>query len=176
MCVFVHTVSYLLYHCDGRVPPPTVSGPSARYGIGKSRVFDRDTIADAVEQVAPAVVNIAVSTGGKVFGPFMLPGGTSTGSGVIIHSTEAVTHVVTNAHVVNLGPDSTNLTITLTDGRTFPGRVKSIDDDTDLCLIEMDAGTKLHAATLGRSDSLRAGEWSTSKQMLRSTWATLVVQ
>jgi HtrA serine peptidase 2 len=139
---------------------------SAAPGTTEDKPLTRFAIADAVARVAPAVVNITVtmSTGDRwIFGPFSPPTtlAQSTGSGFIFDSKEGL--VLTNAHVVTEmrnAPQTSEMTITLQDGRSFPGAVESVDALTDLAIVRiLEAGTDLPAAELGRSSSLRTGEW-----------------
>ena len=75
------------------------------------------------------------------------------GSGVII---DPDGYVLTNEHVVG-GADQ--VTVTLTDGREFEGRVLGSDPRYDLAVIKID-GENLPVAKLGDSDDLLVGEWA----------------
>jgi serine protease Do len=86
--------------------------------------------------------------------PYNLPAGqtaTAIGSGVIFNSNG---WILTNHHVVD-GADQ--LTVRLTDGRTFPATVYGTDTLTDLAIVKIDA-TGLPTATLGDSSSLQPGQ------------------
>eukprot|EP00898_Chlorokybus_atmophyticus_P003820 jgi/Chlat1/4439/Chrsp29S04404 len=120
--------------------------------------LSRHFIADAVEKVAPAVVNIRVAYG--LLEPLGIQ---QAGSGAIINENGTV---LTNAHVVapeagfrNNSRRAAEITVSLQDGRTFPGRVLSSDTLSDLALVKIDAETPLPVAHLGSSEKLRAGEW-----------------
>merc|ERR1712176_957496 len=70
--------------------------------------------------------------------------------------------IVTNAHVVETRRRSSKggkLTITLHDGRVFPGEVVSTDPLSDLAIVKVDCKEDLPTVTLGDSNSLRVGEW-----------------
>ena len=131
-------------------------------------------IADAVQKVGPAVVRIdskrtVANQGGSGFfsnDPAFgrLFGGQSqgqspqrveqgTGSGFIIDSKGII---LTNAHVID-GADQ--VTVTLTDGRTFSGKVMGEDTATDVAVVKIEA-TDLPVAPLGNSTQLRPGEWA----------------
>ena len=131
-------------------------------------------IADAVQKVGPAVVRIdskrtVANQGGAGFfsnDPAFgrLFGGQSqgrsperveqgTGSGFIIDSKGII---LTNAHVID-GADQ--VTVTLTDGRTFSGKVMGEDTATDVAVVKIEA-TDLPVAPLGDSTQLRPGEWA----------------
>jgi Do/DeqQ family serine protease len=129
-------------------------------------------IADAVEQVGPSVVRIDAARTVKSRRPSMLddpffrqffgdgleeaPQGREergTGSGFVISDDGLV---VTNAHVIDRAD---TVTVTLRDGREFPGKVLGTDPLTDLAVIRIDA-KQLPVARLGNSDQLRPGEWA----------------
>ncbi|KAL4447599.1 hypothetical protein ABPG75_004818 [Micractinium tetrahymenae] len=130
-------------------------------------------ISDAAAKAAPAVVNITVQASGA------LPVG-SSGSGFII---DADGTILTNAHVVSdaiqrhyygggagggaagggggnaAGAGSKGITVTLQDGRIFEGRLVSYDTVSDLAVLRIESDAPLPTAKLGRSASLRVGEW-----------------
>ncbi|MBX3030087.1 MAG: trypsin-like peptidase domain-containing protein [Chloroflexi bacterium] len=129
--------------------PPAVSVPVAE------AAGDNETIISVVEQVAPAVVTINVTTQAieSQFpgnGPqgFVQQG---SGSGVII---DADGLILTNHHVVQ---DADTVQVILADGRRFDGTVAGIDTYTDLAFVRIDA-TGLPTAELGDSSSLRLGQ------------------
>ena len=62
--------------------------------------------------------------------------------------------ILTNHHVV---ADSTNLTVQLSDGRSFPAKVYGSDTLTDLAIVKIDA-SGLPTASLGESGQLRVGQ------------------
>lgn len=77
---------------------------------------------------------------------------TSGGSGFLI-TPEG--HIVTNNHVVK---DSSQVTVTLNDGREFEATVIGTDARTDLAVIKIEA-EDLPYLIFGDSDDLRVGEW-----------------
>lgn len=117
---------------------------------------DNETIIDVVEQVAPAVVTINVTTqatqsqfpGRNGSQGFVQSG---TGSGVII---DADGLILTNHHVVQ---DAATVEVILADGRRFDGTVAGIDTYTDLAFVRIEA-TGLPTAELGDSSALRLGQ------------------
>lgn len=137
-----------------------------------------EVIADLVQRVGPAVVNI--DTVSKERNPFyspqqyqmqdpffgqMMPFGffgmqqqspylvrKGIGSGFII-SPDGL--IVTNNHVV-IG--STQLTVTLPDGKTYTGKVVGKDPGTDLALVKI-PGQGLPTLPLANPKSLRVGQW-----------------
>lgn len=139
--------------------------------IGKDvREENKNFIAQAVEQVGPAVVRIdasrTVSRGNpqtlenplfrQFFGeeaPLPERVERGTGSGFIIDSDG---RLVTNAHVIE-GSDAVK--VTLKDGRVFEGRVLGADSVTDVAVIKIDANN-LPTVKLGDSENLTPGEWA----------------
>ena len=80
-----------------------------------------------------------------------LPGGSSTGTGVVLSSDG---YIVTNAHVV---ADALTVTIDLTDGRSLPATLIGADAVSDLAVLHIPAGD-LIAATFGDSTALQVGD------------------
>jgi S1-C subfamily serine protease len=131
---------------------------------------NRNFIADAVEQVGPAVIRIDSSREvasampenfdnpffRRFFGEEMpLPERVErgTGSGFIVSDDG---HIITNAHVVE-GSDLVR--VTLKDGREFEGQVVGTDPVTDVAAIKIEA-TNLPTVTLGSSEALTPGQWA----------------
>jgi serine protease Do len=73
------------------------------------------------------------------------------GSGFVI---DPGGYVVTNHHVVD---SAETIDITLSDGRTLPGKVVGIDPETDLALVKVEA-TGLPALKFGQSSVMKVGE------------------
>ncbi|MEG3859434.1 HhoA/HhoB/HtrA family serine endopeptidase [Microcoleus sp. herbarium12] len=77
------------------------------------------------------------------------------GSGFIIDKSGIV---LTNAHVVD---KADRVTVTLNDGRTFPGEVQGTDEVTDLAVVKINTKqVNLPVATLGDSDAVKVGDWA----------------
>jgi len=76
------------------------------------------------------------------------------GSGFILDKSGVI---LTNAHVVD---KADKVTVRLKDGRTFEGKVKGIDEVTDLAVVKIDAGKDLPVAPLGSSDNVEVGDWA----------------
>jgi len=85
--------------------------------------------------------------------PFQPQRERSLGSGFIISEDG---FILTNDHVVK-GADE--VTVKLSDGRSFPAAVKGLDPKLDLALLKIEVGADLPAVKLGDSDALRVGEW-----------------
>jgi serine protease Do len=80
----------------------------------------------------------------------------ATGSGVIVR---ADGYILTNDHVVDGAPGGT-VTVTLSDGREFQGKVYP-DFRSDLAVVKIDPGnTPLPVATFGDSNSVEPGQWA----------------
>ncbi|MGA8833938.1 MAG: trypsin-like peptidase domain-containing protein, partial [Desulfomonilaceae bacterium] len=73
------------------------------------------------------------------------------GSGVIISEDGLI---LTNAHVVK---DADEITVTISDKRSFKAKVKGIDPESDIAVIKIDA-KGLPTANLGDSSKLKVGE------------------
>ena len=132
---------------------------------------NRNFIADAVEQVGPAVIRIDSSRevaeampedfdNNPFFRRFFpedmpLPERIErgTGSGFIVSDDG---HIITNAHVVE-GSDLVR--VTLKDGREFEGQVVGTDPVTDVAAVKIEA-TELPTVTLGSSEELTPGQWA----------------
>lgn len=77
-----------------------------------------------------------------------------TGSGVVI---DDAGHIVTNSHVVR---GASRVTIALSDGQKFPGKVVGTDPYTDVGVVQFEKKPEgLTVARLGSSKELRVGQW-----------------
>ena len=131
------------------------------------------SFADLAARVAPAVVNIKVTSIAKadfpdqLFGEnFPFPGfrmpmpqqpeqfkRQGTGSGFIIRKDGLI---LTNNHVV---ANAQEITVTLSDKQQYKGKVLGLDPKTDLAVIKIEPKDSLPAVTLGNSEMLRVGDW-----------------
>ena len=75
------------------------------------------------------------------------------GSGFLIDQSGVL---LTNSHVVN-GADK--VTVTLKDGRKFIGKVRGVDEVTDLAVVKIE-GKDLPVAPLGNSADVQVGDWA----------------
>src|SRR5919197_4186836 len=75
------------------------------------------------------------------------------GSGFIIDRDGTI---LTNYHVVD---GAEKIVVTLSDGRTFDGKVLGKDEKTDIAVIRISANHELPTAPIGDSDRLDVGEW-----------------
>lgn len=114
-------------------------------------------IVKAVQQAAPAVVNIqgektiaaADFTGGSVEGVRRVNG---MGTGVII---DPRGYILTNHHVV---AGVRQINVTLDDGSQLTARLIARDPETDLAILKVDASKPLPVITIGTSSDLMPGE------------------
>ena len=75
------------------------------------------------------------------------------GSGAIINESG---YILTNEHVIR---QADKITVTLTDGREFEGKIRGKDERSDLAVIKIEADNLL-AVHLGDSDKARIGQWA----------------
>jgi len=149
-----------------------MGGPSLPGGpapLERSRISDAaptaslmpggNVIVDAVAKVGPAVVRIDTvrrtvnPLGGLLGGGPAIQQQQGQGSGFITRSDGVV---LTNAHVVE---GASEVTVTLPDGRSLPGKVLGGDPVTDVAVVKIEA-QDLPTVAIGNSDSLQPGEWA----------------
>ncbi|MBO5129465.1 MAG: trypsin-like peptidase domain-containing protein [Oscillospiraceae bacterium] len=99
------------------------------------------SLQEIYEKNIPSVVSISCT----------LPGGTSTGTGVIMSDQG---YIVTNCHVVE---DAHSITVLLTDERTFQASIVGSDAVSDLAVLYIEAND-LIPAEFGDSGVLRVGD------------------
>ncbi len=133
---------------------------------------------EIVEKVGPAVVNVAVTSGGGGSSRQLPPGpfggppggggpgggppgrppgpggpGMSAGSGVVI---DPRGYILTNNHVVE---DASDIKVTFSDGREVPATIVGTDPKTDLAVIKVkDENKQLPSIPWGSYDTLRVGD------------------
>jgi serine protease Do len=141
---------------------------------------------DVIERVGPAVVNIQVNekartAGGaenlpatpkgmeeffkRFFGDnfqgFQVqprqeqeqPPAKGLGSGFVI---DPDGYIVTNNHVAG---EASRISVTLQDGRSYPGKLIGKDPETDLALVKIDAGRPLPFVRFSTAPTPRPGQW-----------------
>jgi Do/DeqQ family serine protease len=130
------------------------------------------TLAPMIEAIAPAVVNIAVTTNAppgqatpqdellrRFFDFEGPPGGRDrgqvegAGSGVIVDATNG--YILTNHHVI---ANADNITVTLAENRSLTARIVGTDEGSDLAVLQV-AASNLHSIPFGDSASLRVGDY-----------------
>jgi Do/DeqQ family serine protease len=132
-------------------------------------VIDARPLADVLDEVTPAVVNIAVTSGSPAennplyndpyFRRFFdspemprQPPRMSAGSGVIVDAANG--YIITNHHVVE---GAGEIAVTLKDRRRFTAELVGSDKATDVAVLQIQADN-LTALSLGDPDSLRVGD------------------
>ncbi|MQA31648.1 MAG: Do family serine endopeptidase [Luteitalea sp.] len=162
---------------QGSAADATTSAPQATATTAPQSIAGgRDSYADIVQVVAPAVVTIRTEGRARVaptqfrggdqedmlrrffgeqFGPGqrMPPMGKQRGlgSGVVV---TADGYILTNHHVIDNAED---IRVELTDGRTFTANLVGSDKPSDLALLKIDA-TDLTALPPGNSDTVKVGD------------------
>ena len=127
------------------------------------------SLAPVLDRVTPSVVNVYTSTRVRVRSPllddpffrrfFNVPERSrervsqSLGSGVIVDAEKG--YVLTNNHVIQGADD---ISVTLSDGRSFDAEVIGTDPDTDLAMIRIPA-EDLDALEFADSNELRVGDF-----------------
>ena len=117
-------------------------------------------VKDAVQKVSPSVLRIDTETHLKEEdGVRISPGWLQEGQGSgVIFSAEGL--VLTNAHVVD---DTTKVSVTLADGRSFRAQVAGSDEVTDIAVLKIltdgDAIEQFPVAEFGDSDTLEVGQF-----------------
>jgi S1-C subfamily serine protease len=158
----VFAPALLLASCNGALLLPGQNRPQERTRISDAPVAvalkpDSNVIVDAVQKVGPAVVRIDTvkrmvnSLGGVLGGGPAIQQQQGQGSGFITRSDGVL---LTNAHVVE---GSSEVHVTLPDGRSFSGKVLGADPLTDVAVVKVVA-SRLPVAPLGDSAKVRPGE------------------
>ena len=121
-------------------------------------------VSDIVDEVMPSIVaitNVSQTEYQSFWGQSKTYESTSCGSGIIVSQDDNYLYIATNNHVVN---GANSLTVTFNDESTVSAEVKGTDPSTDLAVIrvalssiESDTMNNIKVATLGDSDSLKAG-------------------
>ena len=133
------------------------------------------SLADMVEKLQPAVVNISTKQRVKVQNPFAgTPFGEmfgmgqgqpqtrqaqSLGSGFIISSDG---YIVTNNHVVSAGAEGASveqITVTLTNKEEYTAKLVGRDAATDLAVLKIVSNKPLPFVKFGDSTKARVGDW-----------------
>lgn len=133
------------------------------------------SLADMVEKLQPAVVNISTKQrvqvqnpfAGTPFGDLFGQGGgqpqtrqaQSLGSGFIISSDG---YIVTNNHVVSAGAEGASveqITVTLTDREEYTAKLIGRDAATDIAVLKIEPKKSLPFVKFGDSSKARVGDW-----------------
>ena len=125
-------------------------------------IEDVSAIVDATLPSVVSITNTQVYQSNSWFGPSQTYEVPSSGSGIIVGQNDSELLIVTNNHVVS---DTEGLTVTFADESTADAAIKGTDSEADLAVIAVpldsisaDTKSKIKAATLGDSDSLKMGQ------------------
>lgn len=126
-------------------------------------------IADMVEKVSPAVVNIETSVTTSSNDPFFddpffryflgdsyLPKtniAQGIGTGFIINEDG---FVVTNQHVID---KADSITVNISENENYKAKVVGQDYELDLAVLKIESNKKFETLQMGDSDKIRVGEW-----------------
>lgn len=148
--VGVLALSIVLTACSSN----TASVPSAVNGASNSTtpgtVVSIPSFADLINGANPSVVEIDTSATLRAGRRTVQQQG--AGSGWIWNANGTI---VTNNHVVT---GASSITVTTSDGKTFPASVINTDPVNDLALIKINA-TQLKSMTVGDASKVRSGDW-----------------
>lgn len=125
-------------------------------------IEDVSAIVDATLPSVVSITNTQLYQSNSWFGPSQTYEVPSSGSGIIVGQNDSELLIVTNNHVVS---DTEGLTVTFADESTADAAIKGTDSEADLAVIAVpldsisaDTKSKIKAATLGDSDSLKMGQ------------------
>jgi serine protease Do len=118
--------------------------------------------AGVAARLRPSIVNVYATSRGSADAPaaaWRYPRDTGTepsfkdGSGFLIQPSG---YILTNAHVVQ---NADRIMVTLSDARVLRAEIVGADPAIDVALLHVDTTDGLPAAVLGKSATLRVGEW-----------------
>jgi serine protease Do len=165
-------------------PPAAAQAATVSTPISHAIAGGRDSYADVVDVVSPAVVTVHAQGRARIsptqfqfpdddfFGQFFGSPGQGNqrgqrgqrGQGMprapkqnALGSGVVVTtdgYVLTNNHVVDSAED---VSVDFTDGRTLPAKIIGTDKASDLALLKV-SGSGFHAIAIGNSDAVRVGD------------------
>ena len=139
---------FLAKNLPGKNLSDGIQPPVANAAVSEAR---NTPIVRAAQAVGPAVVGITNKSYARDFFNRKVVVEQGSGSGVIF---DANGYIVTNNHVVE---GSAELVVSLSDGRSLPGKLVGTDPATDLAVVKVDA-SGLPVAQFGDSDTLLVGE------------------
>ena len=111
------------------------------------------SLADLIEHVAPAVVNIKVVTGGYAADRPTEDATEGQGSGFIVTSDGKI---VTNYHVIEGGD---KITVDFANGEEFPAKIIGTDHETDIAVIQIESDRLFDYVEFHNGPDVRIGDW-----------------
>ncbi len=176
LVAFVTGTAVSLFVGNSNRISPFAQADAAAYAAGPAAAGQAlPDFVSLAKKVGPSVVNVSTvqtrataeempGSGDDPFSQFwqrffggQIPRGpqrqSGLGSGFIIDRDGTI---LTNYHVVD-GADK--ITVTLSDGQSYTGKVVGKDQKTDIAIIKIDAHQDLPTVNLGDSDQLQVGEW-----------------
>ncbi|PHR59332.1 MAG: hypothetical protein COA43_09360 [Robiginitomaculum sp.] len=122
-------------------------GMSNTKGLPKS-------LADLIEHVSPAVVNIKVVTGGAAAGDPTQDATEGQGSGFIVTPDGKI---VTNFHVIEGGD---KITVDFANGEEFAAHIIGTDHETDMAVLQIETDRKFDYVEFHHGKKVRIGDWA----------------
>lgn len=126
---------------------PASQSETAVSGASASSSATMNTVSAAATAASPSTVTLSVAGSN----------GAGSGSGIVLDDEG---HVLTNNHVVTLGGQTSDPTITvqLADGSVTSAEIVGTDPDSDLAVVKLADATGIAPATLGDSSALSVGD------------------
>ena len=112
------------------------------------------SLADLIEHVSPAVVNIRVLSGGASAGRPSEDSTEGQGSGFIVTPDGKI---VTNFHVIEGGD---KITVDFANGEEFEARIIGTDHETDLAILQIQAKRTFDYVEFHHGKTVRIGDWA----------------
>ena len=157
---------YLLFSIFYPLGDFSVEGQTSPSKTSSLRALS-DEFAKAAEKVKPSVVSVRTTSVAIYVDPhdfFFGPGPSGQprsgsqeiprgmGSGILIPGD----YILTNNHVIQ---GAKNIYVTLANGRQMRAKVIGTDSKSDVAVVKLSEASRLSAAELGDSDSVRVGDW-----------------
>ncbi len=135
------------------VPGASAQAQTPASFVTPDRQGQEHSLADLIEKVSPAVVNIKVVTGGYAAGRPNEDSVEGQGSGFIVTSDGKV---VTNNHVIE---DGDKITVDFATGEAYPAKVIGTDPETDLAVLQIEAKRSFPFVKFHHGKPVRIGDW-----------------
>ena len=157
--------------------PPMVAGSDTEAAISQAEAV-QEAFRNIAKTVLPAAVELDVVEGAQknqpqqqtpqfpfdfFFGPDtpspdQFPPQEGLGSGVIVRRSGKTVYVLTNHHVAG---NATKITVKLSDGREYEGKLVGTDERKDVALVKFETDdSDIVIAKLGDSSKLQVGDWA----------------